>query len=367
MVYPTRLLMHTANSDTMLALTQIMLCRTAAEAAAEAAATASKRRPGRPRKLQTPTQPIPRGKQQGAPQLRTTRQRRSTRAAMPQSPTHSGDLAADLAPGLLLDGDGEDSHAEHETNDPSFQPEVEEAELSNIAAIQQPTRTSSSPVTRTTTAEQDCGIMGGFVKTATDGDSGNRASGLSAVASELCTAKGCSARGVGSAGQPERATAAAQQVDDTSGHGVLAPGRVCCLSSTKDRHPGAFALTASGCCCTAGPLLIAYAVTASAGRHSGADVAILLCVVASLSGINYWLHMLTVQGVTSSHSVNCTPSVFVLLDVCVLGDMVDCDLCIVMLLLFCYMPMMLLLFCYMPMMLLLSRNMPMMHFPQHLS
>lgn len=88
------------------------------------------------------------------------------------------------------------------------------------------------------------------------------------------------------------------------------------------------------------PLLVEYAVKAFVDHHCDADVAVLLCAVALVSGANYWLHMLTAQGVASSHICQLLAVVFVLLYVCVFADMVDHDLYVDTLPLFCYMPIM---------------------------
>lgn len=131
----------------------VSTCRNAAEAAAEAAAAAAaKRRPGRPRKIQVPSaasQHKPQG--DDAPpsgtghQLRTRQQRKKIKAAAPCSPSSSADLAAELAPGLLLADDAEDPSFEPANIHPESEDDEEDEAVCGPAAPQ------SSPVTRSAT------------------------------------------------------------------------------------------------------------------------------------------------------------------------------------------------------------------------
>lgn len=153
---------------------------------------------------------------------------------MPDSPTSSGQLAAELAPGLLLDGEEEDPGCTCEANDPSFLPEADDQSFEPDAEVGGHSlgTAHSSPVTHSTALPEvhthvinpsaECGAMM---------DTGNAASGLSAVASELCAAKCDATRNMDIAGQPVRAALATlqPQTDEESGQSMLAPGKASCF------------------------------------------------------------------------------------------------------------------------------------------
>lgn len=120
------------------------------------------------------------------PQLRSRRHcRNKAAAATPDSPSSSGDLAADLAPGLLLDTDLEDPALELDADDPSFEPAAEETGSLPVAAT-----SSFVPTPATVFIKSEIALQSQPAAHADPMDSSKAEAGLSAIASRICTPEG---------------------------------------------------------------------------------------------------------------------------------------------------------------------------------
>ena len=178
------------------------------------------------------------------PQLRSRRQCRNkaaaaaaaAAAATPDSPSSSGDLAADLAPGLLLlDTDPEGLSSELDASDPPFEPNAEEGEPLTAAAT---SGFVPAPASLTTNSKTALHLQPPGPHADAPMDIGQAGAGLSAIASRICTSKSgvsdSSAPGTNQhaalaptrtvSNAPVEQDAAAQQNAQKAGQDLLAPG-----------------------------------------------------------------------------------------------------------------------------------------------
>ena len=134
---------------------------------------------------------------------------------MTASTTKSQDLAAELAPGLLLDGDADDSSPEPDEDDPAFEPEEEES-IPDAVKHSPTTRLAAAPSTSSQPAASSHGVPQ---------QAANASSRVPAAATPIVSVAGNAAQIiVPRAGQPVAAASVAQQPGEKSGQNMLAPG-----------------------------------------------------------------------------------------------------------------------------------------------
>ena len=134
---------------------------------------------------------------------------------MTDFPTKSQDLAAELAPGLLLEGDANDSSPEPDEDDPAFEPEEEES-IPDAVNHSPTTCLAAAPSTSSQPADSSHGVPE---------QAANAPSRVPATAIPIVSVAGNATQSfVPCAGQPAAAAAAAKQSGEKSGQNMLAPG-----------------------------------------------------------------------------------------------------------------------------------------------